>query len=477
MNQNPPAYSPPQKYIKINGITRINPAYTQWQEQTGQSPSISKEQQKTALPFVSSMNDYDQYSKVTNTEFADSTKASFEIIQDDDYCKSVGLVPDVALDEIGKLFSQYEVPLGLLSKLFEIQTFNNMEFLIDDSGSMSSGTDSRHPNGRVMTRWEEAKARVLDIFKILAYVPTPPNIFIRFLNRPDIIRIDRSSSSPQEFLNQVTRQVEQGFQRGPNGGTPFLERIRDSLNSYQNQKTIRYFFGDGVPNGGKAAIDQIVKMVSYRPNPQDNPITFVSCTGEDDDVEWMKDCEEWAPYCAECDDYQDEKEEVLGDQGLAFPFSCGFYLLSLIVGAMNPEDLDAMDESSPMTKFTLDNLLGIKYGMEEYRSYWVYFLQAQQKKMKFRWDWEPHFQAFFTAQTSACHLPVVQSYKQTALQYSSNSNPYGITRGANPYPSQPGYQQPGYQQPGYQQPGYQQPYQPTSPTPSQKRKKKFFGLF
>jgi hypothetical protein len=36
-------------------------------------------------------------------------------------------------------------------------------------------------------------------------------------------------------------------------------------------------------------------------------------------VEWMKDCEEIAPFCSESDDFADEAEEVLRDQVPVFP--------------------------------------------------------------------------------------------------------------------------------------------------------------
>jgi hypothetical protein len=39
------------------------------------------------------------------------------------------------------------------------------------------------------------------------------------------------------------------------------------------------------------------------------------------------------------------------------------------VAAINPDDLDALDESLPLTKFTLDNLLGRKHTNEEYQYY------------------------------------------------------------------------------------------------------------
>ena len=67
-------------------------------------------------------------------------------------------------------------------------------------------------------------------------------------------------------------------------------------------------------------------MLINRPSPERSPFTFMSCTGNDDDVEWMKECEEKAPYCSEFDDYGDESREILKDQGKAFPYSFGLHL-------------------------------------------------------------------------------------------------------------------------------------------------------
>ena len=41
-----------------------------------------------------------------------------------------------------------------------------------------------------------------------------------------------------------------------------------------------------------------------------------------------------------------------------------------LVAALNPTDLDALDESVPFTKKTLDNLLGRELSVEEYQRYW-----------------------------------------------------------------------------------------------------------
>jgi hypothetical protein len=49
--------------------------------------------------------------------------------------------------------------------------------------------------------------------------------------------------------------------------------------------------------------------------------------------------------------------------------SAGFYLVCTLVAALNPTDLDALDESVPFTKKTLDNLLGRELSGEEYGHY------------------------------------------------------------------------------------------------------------
>lgn len=94
----------------------------------------------------------------------------------------------------------------------------------------------------------------------------------------------------------------------------------------------------------------------------------------------MKDVEESAPYCAEYDDYYSEADEVRKDHGEALPFTRGLYLVCQLVGAMNPQDLDAFDESVPFTKYQLDELLGIVHNEAEYRHYFTCFQAAQKAR-------------------------------------------------------------------------------------------------
>lgn len=159
-------------------------------------------------------------------------------------------------------------------------------------------------------------------------------------------------------------------------------------------------------------------------------MTFLSCTGEDEQVEWMKDAEEIISYCAECDDFNDEADEVHRDQGNALPFTLGFYLICSLVAAMNPDDLDAMDESVPFTKATLDNLLGIEHNERTYRHYFDCFIQAQHKRtvdrddygrpkrtdqLKKQFHWRPLYQEFLQAPL-ASQIPAVQDFKRQLMQ-------------------------------------------------------------
>eukprot|EP00934_Nitzschia_sp_Nitz4_P002141 Nitzschia sp. Nitz4//scaffold52_size167869//163227//163685//NITZ4_002299-RA/size167869-exonerate_protein2genome-gene-0.33-mRNA-1//1//CDS//3329554104//2141//frame0 len=146
-------------------------------------------------------------------------------------------------------------------------------------------------------------------------------------------------------------------------------------------------------------------------------MTFISCTNEDAQVEWMKDAEEVVAYCSESDDFSDESAEVLRDQGAALPYTKGFHLICQLVAAMNPDDLDAMDESIPFTKATLDNLLGVQHNDESYRHYFDQFVLAQrgrkiegptdQVKKNVQWNYEDFLRAPVASQ-----IPQVQQLKQ-----------------------------------------------------------------
>jgi hypothetical protein len=305
-----------------------------------------------------------------------------------------------------------------------LSEYASLEFIIDDSGSMQMNSDTINPTTRrANTRWEEAHQRLKEMVEILAYVPFN-QIGIEFLNRKDRVTLKRNGQSPQDFLQGAIQQIDAQFARGPSGTTPALEKLQESFLRGQGVSIARYFFGDGLPNGGRRAISEIVRIVKNRQDPSMNPVTFISCTNEDEAVEWMKDCEEVAPFCSESDDYGDESREVLEDQGEALPYTRGFWLICQLVAAMNPDDLDAMDESVPFTKSTLDNLLGIQHNEESYRYYFDAFVRNQRNRRGYsetdrlkkntRWNYQEFLRA-----PIAKSIPAVQQFNQQMARLSN----------------------------------------------------------
>ncbi|KAL3929964.1 MAG: hypothetical protein SGBAC_011975, partial [Bacillariaceae sp.] len=326
----------PKKYVKINGVMKLNPEYKRWKEQQGGgAPATTVPRPSMALPIVSSMEDHEKLNDAMVAQggkevpLAESTSATIEMMQEPEISVEAGMSPDTMVDELGALLNKYEVPMGLMNKLMMISEYEVLEFLIDDSGSMTLNTDSKDSQGRIQTRWTEAKSRLKEMVEVLAYVPFN-QIVVVFLNRTDVVSLQRNGRDPKTFLADAYQQIDRVFSKSPSGTTPALEKIQKSLSGNPNMAIARWFFGDGVPNGGIAAQREITRLLVQRPNPSQNPMTFISCTNEDDQVEWMKDAEEVAPYCSESDDFRDEADEVMRDQGAALPYSKGFHLVGTL---------------------------------------------------------------------------------------------------------------------------------------------------
>jgi hypothetical protein len=419
----------PKKYVKVNGVMKLNPEYKKWTESQKGVPTTTVANPALALPIVSSMEDHEKLNESSTAyggqeiPLSQSTNATIEMMQEPEICLEAGMTPDTMVDELGSIMNKYEVPMGLMNKLMMLSEFEILEFMIDDSGSMTLISDTLNPTtGRPNTRWQEAQIRLKEMVEILAYVPCP-QVDIIFLNRPDQVTLKKNGRDPRSFLAEAYQKIDQLFARGPSGTTPVLEKLQLSFSRGQNRSIARWFFGDGVPNGGVPAQQEITRMLCNRVNPEGNPVTFISCTNDDAAVEWMKECEEVAPYCSESDDFGDEAREVLRDQGPALPYSKGFHLICQLVAAMNPDDLDAMDESVPLTKATLDNLLGVEHNEQSYRHYFDCFTKAQsvrvvendqsgrpnkadQLKKSVKW----HYDDFLRAPL-ASHIPQVQDIK------------------------------------------------------------------
>eukprot|EP01068_Selenidium_serpulae_P010792 Selendium_serpulae@DN5531_c0_g1_i3.p1 len=403
----------PKKYVRVDGIMKLNPEYVAWKEgKEGKgSPGTTVPAPTQALPVVSSMEDHMALNTASTAAggaeipLAVSTNATIEILQEQDNAQQVGLPADDMIDKLGAVLQKYEVPIGLVNKLMMLTEMHVLEFIVDDSGSMLCDTDELdHKRNRPLTRWEEAEKRICEMIEILAYLPAP-KVSLIFLNRSNTAKLEHTGQSPADYMKDGEKQVAKAFKDPPTGTTPALDVLKKSMETQKDKCVARYFFGDGVPTGGKDEIAKLVELAKARKNPAGNPLTFMSCTNDDAEVEWMKDLEEAAPYCTEFDDFKGEQAEVLRDQGEAMPYTKGFYLVGQLCASLNPDDLDAMDESVPFTKFTLSNMLGINFGDKEYRHYFDKFLEAQKKRkekskgdsVKVKMNWDKHYNEFVEA--------------------------------------------------------------------------------
>lgn len=313
----------------------------------------------------------------------DATQNAVNAVTEDEFLKKFkcreGINEDEILDRLAFLFAAYEVPLGLLSKLLALTDYS-INIILDDSGSMAAETDSTVGQAgpymkatvlaglddkKKMTRWQEQEDRVHTMIDFIGCIPTGP-FKVTFMNRADKFVLEHKELTPDEWINDAHTRLRNACKASPAGGTPTLERLREAFDNAKGQ-TMHYLFTDGVPNGGPGAVaDLIIK----RPNPRLNPLTLVSCTNVDDECDWMKQIEEDGPFVSETDDYADERDEVQHDQGAAFPYTRGLWLLCMFVGSINPYDLDSLDDNRPMSKYSLDNIIGRTTTLEEYRKYW-----------------------------------------------------------------------------------------------------------
>lgn len=372
----------------------------------GKKPDVAVEKQ---LAVVCSPSDQDdakqQYDEQVNPEDSKDKQFTFEtasgiasamtLMSSPEYVMHMGQPPveqKSLFDQLIDYFIVYEVPIGLINKLLELRHYR-LNFLIDDSGSMQLQSDAPkseatvympcHGQGGNMTRLEEEENRLHIFMDILAFIPTK-GIQFYFMNTDREIKLDQNGKSPDEFKQEAHSAIRDAFSHLYMGATPTYRLLTKSFkdsHDHSGDPTAHYLLTDGCPSDKSAS--EVGKLIKNRSHPQRNPMTLLSCTNVDSECEWMKDIEEIAPFTSECDDFSDERAEVVKDQGIAFPYTRGFWLISGLVAAMNPHDLDALDESIPLTKHTLDEILGRCHSAAEYSYYFNHNPHARYYADKF----------------------------------------------------------------------------------------------
>ena len=160
----------PKKYIKINGVMKMNPEFTKWkQAQSGGKPATTVARPDQALPVVCSMEDHAKLNQGIGQDvpLAESTNATIEMMQEPEISLEAGMQPDEMVDQLGAILNKYEIPMGLMNKLMMLSEYQSLEFIVDDSGSMVCQSDTVNPVTKKMnTRWEEAHQRLLEMLEI-----------------------------------------------------------------------------------------------------------------------------------------------------------------------------------------------------------------------------------------------------------------------------------------------------------------------
>ena len=100
----------PKKYVTVNGVMKLNPAYKAFQE--GQhKPVTTALHPDQALAVVSNMDDYMQANEAAlasgaqERPLAESTNATVQMMQEPDMAAKVGLHTDELVDGLGAIFN------------------------------------------------------------------------------------------------------------------------------------------------------------------------------------------------------------------------------------------------------------------------------------------------------------------------------------------------------------------------------------
>jgi hypothetical protein len=430
------------KYVVQNGKAVLNPAYVQEQKKLGVATTMPSNPQ--ALTFPSTLEDQTALAEVTRQDMPPSFAEAMSTIQSDEYGGSFGNQTVVdggdLLDGLTRVFARYEIPIGMLPKAIMLNG-KAIDMLIDNSGSMTRNSDLTYRDAsdymrqqlandrrfkkttfhdghnQVLTRWEDAQDRLHILIELLAYIPTYSitlRTFVHPNNNPPALKIvlDRSGKTPEEFIAYAHQQITQLFRHPPSEGTPIYNNMvsmfneADQLHRASDVETMHYIFTDGEPTGEAFEIDQIKNLLETR-NPDVNTVTMIGCSNKKEDYDWLLEMEEVASKVAALADYVDEKTQVTKAQGAMYPYTRGMWLACNLAAALNPEDLNKMDQRVPFTRRTLESNGGRGLMNGEYE---LYFRQHPAARV-----FQADFQQFNTV-LYGCEIQSVMIYRAALKQ-------------------------------------------------------------
>lgn len=329
-------------------------------------------------------NNIDIVSDVPNQSATPQLLASIATLQSANYVagfQTQYVTGSLLLTGLQQIFAHYQIPIGLISKLVSLQGAA-LHFKIDDSSSMKEPSNLHYDHAcdytkdqirrrRMLSRWEEAQDRMHTVIELLAYIPTGP-ITLSFFDRSSAgkrITLKRSGKTPAEFLNEAHQAIAALFSCEPHGNTPiFINMSNMFYEALNSNRTLHYLLTDGEPSRGECEIAEIKTLLQTR-NAAKNPFTFLGCSNDPKDYEWMHEMEEVAKYVASIPDFIDAFKEVQNNHGRKFPYNRGIWILCNLAAASNPQDLEALNKHTPLSKPTLDQFMGRVITDTEYNCY------------------------------------------------------------------------------------------------------------
>ena len=152
-----------------------------------------------------------------------------------------------------------------------LSQYHLMKFVVDDSRDMAANIKER------TTKWQSVYSKLKDMLRFIIRNKIDVSVRVCFLNRLDTINFN-GATGDMEF---VITEFDRIFAIQPTGSsTPFLEYLKESIQTNSDKRVARYYYGGSQPN---EPIDEIQKYLFNRPNIENDPITLLGFSS----TEWM----------------------------------------------------------------------------------------------------------------------------------------------------------------------------------------------
>ena len=241
-------------------------------------------------------------------------------------------------DKLQEIIQKYEISQLFSNKLNILSSFR-ITFIFDDSGSMQTQLNESPLNHGLYkaTRWDELQ-HFAKISIEIANVYNTNGVDVHFLNRPYIKNV------------KSVNDLKNSFEKQPNGYTPLTQVLNDVLFNYGNLKDktnlLIIIVTDGEPTTSTGLVDINGFKQCLKQRDSNTYTTIVSCTDQDQTMEYLNNWDKTIPRLDVVDDFRSEKQEIMRAQGSKFQFSFGDYIIKSLIGSIDPE-MDRLDETSP----------------------------------------------------------------------------------------------------------------------------------